>query len=362
MVDQAATVRGSGPPINLATGRPFKTGLRPTSAHKLADLISRGLLRVHSPRGKSPASFAMIPKQRDMFGNDQYGDCVTAEECFNISAVSAYCTGTAYMVAQATWMAFANKYNLLNGADLPSVIQYMQQDGMHQGSDAITDGTSAVVDCTNLAAIQNAISNGGGNNPNCLKIGIASSTLPSGAGNQDGWYAFGAGDTSSGEDHCIDWCGYGTAKQCFDALGVTVPSGVDPTKPDCLLTYTWSTIGVTDMAWATGGNNVAEGYIRDSTMLNGVPWTSGPTPSPVPPPPPGPTPTGNFLTLATALAPGTYQIGGSGGGLTPAQAAEVQQIQALAAQLLGQSAPVPSILCTILKAAVAMLCPAGGRC
>ena len=33
-------------------------------------------------RRKAPAQFAYVPKQLSMWGNDQYGDCVSAEEAF----------------------------------------------------------------------------------------------------------------------------------------------------------------------------------------------------------------------------------------------------------------------------------------
>lgn len=281
----------------------FRTGLKPTPGHKIANALARGLLRAFEPKGASPSSFFMIPDKRSIYMNGTYGVCVTSEAAYDIAAVSYYCTGDAYMISDDTLMAFAKKYNVVNGADLVEVMQAMEQDGFHQGSDTLTEGKYAAVDYTNLSAIQNAISNGGGNNPNCLKVAISSSDLPQDAGNKDGWHAFGHSRGGS-TDHCIAYSGYGTAKECFAALKQDVPSGVDPSKPDCVIAYTWATEGVVDMPWIVG--TTVEAYIRASVMRNGTPWTKGPGPGP------GPTPTGNNLVLTSPLAAGSYDVVGLG--------------------------------------------------
>src|ERR1700677_4604337 len=51
-------------------------GAYPTPKHKVAAAIP------HSVTGATPPQFIRIPKVLSMWGNDVFGDCVTAEECF----------------------------------------------------------------------------------------------------------------------------------------------------------------------------------------------------------------------------------------------------------------------------------------
>ncbi len=80
-----------------------------------------------------------------------------------------------------------------------------------------------------------------------VKLGIDANALPAGAGNEQGWYAFG-GKHMNNEDHSVPLHGYGTAAEMFKAISVPLPGGVDPARPAYLL-FTWGTIGVVDFQW-----------------------------------------------------------------------------------------------------------------
>lgn len=274
----------------------FKRGAKRTPQAKIAAAIANGSLKVHRSSSTTPAQFAMVPKQLSMWLNDSEGDCVSAEEAFQIAAFSQASTGTEYFPQDATVQAFCSKYNTCNGADLLSVIQQMESDGFHQGSDTITDGPSAVVDYSTESVLQNAISQGP------IKIAIDASALPSGAGNQSGWSAFGGSPGQfTNTDHCVSIAGYGPTTWLAQQLGVPAPAGA---PANCYLLYTWKTIGLVDHAWLM--STCVEAYLRGPIILNGkaLPPLS-PTPPvppvpPVPPTPPAP-PTPGVVTSATLL-------------------------------------------------------------
>lgn len=288
-------------PKNPAHAR-FRTGARRTPPHKIAHAVLTGRLGVHQAFAPPPQVIYSLPPQLSMWLNDQYGDCVSAEEAAAIAAFSMFCNKPEVFIPDSSVMAFASRYGLLNGADLLSVVQDMQQTGMlgPDGSTYYKDGVPSTVDMSSEAAIQSAIA---ANGP--LKIGIASGGLPSGAGNQMGWSAFG-GSPDHNEDHCVGLWHYGTAQALCQAFGwplpANAPSGIVYTL------YTWHTIGLVDKAWLDA--YCGEGYTRTPTSLQISPT---PTPTPVPPTPtptpPTPTPTpmpGNMVMLDGTLPAGTY--------------------------------------------------------
>ena len=307
------------PPL---AAKKHRRGAKRTPAHKIASAIANGSLKIHRVVKATPPQFAMVPKQMSMWLNDVDGDCVTAEEA---AAVAEYTTaaGTEYFVQDATVLAFCNKYDLLNGADLLSVMQEMESDGFHQGADVIQDGASSVVDFSNESVLQNAISQGP------VKIGIDSSALPAEAGNGNGWSAFGGMPQQFGnEDHCVDICGYGPTKWLADQLGVQVVSGA---PANGYLVYTWDSIGIVDHGWLM--STCGEAYLRGPFILNGkalpplspTPPTP-PTPVPVPPTPPTPTPTGNLFTLTTDASGVLTFTPAAGVILTPDKVQAIQDI------------------------------------
>lgn len=233
----------------------FLRGARPSPPHKL--LAAQPFLAV-----SYPAQFAIVPAKLDIWGNSTYGDCVSAEEAF-----AKACHTPEIFIPADTVIAWARQNGYLNGADLKEVCDSMLKSGFQVGSQLYNDGPALAVDYSNIDTLRAAIAQGN------VKIAIDANTLPSGAGNQQGWYAFG-GAKGRGSDHCTGLSGYGTAAYCFQQLGVPLPSGVDGTKADCFLHFTWSTIGVVDFAWLQ--NTCTEAWVRNPTTV-GVP------PLPAPP-------------------------------------------------------------------------------
>lgn len=241
----------------------FKRGARPSPRHKLAAAVP------FRAAAAAPAQFVWQAKQLSMWGNSQYGDCVTAEEAFAKSAWNGH-----FFAPDQVVISWAQQHGFLNGADLTDVMDAMAQSGFPLGTAVLGDGAYQAVDFSNESVLQAAIAVGP------VKIGIDASALPSGAGNTQGWVAQGGrpGEFTN-EDHCVSLAGYGPAVYLFDQLGVPLPASLPSTVPGYLL-FTWSTLGFVDHAWIM--STCGEAWIRNPTT------TGAPTPPPSPPVPPLP--------------------------------------------------------------------------
>jgi hypothetical protein len=255
--------------------RQFKRGAKPTPKHVIAAAPQYRTLLA------PPTEFAVVPPHLDMWDNDVDGDCVTAEEAFAKAVWSVYCGLPELFIPTQEVIRWASKYGFLNGANLDEVMNQMASDGFTVNGVNYKDGPKEVVDYTNEDALQSAIS------VKCpVKIAIDANALPSGAGNQQGWFATGG---SPGQfpstDHCTSLSGYGTAKYLYQQLGVPLPAALDPTK-EGYLHYTWRTIGFVDHAWLM--STCTEAWVRNPTTPGQSPVPVPPTPVPVPPGPPVP--------------------------------------------------------------------------
>ena len=152
-------------------GQTLKRGARPTPRHKLAAAAK------HRKTTVTPPQAAWLGPILEMWLNDQFGNCVSAEECAAIACYSAGVGLPEVHITDDVLKAFCQKNDLLNGADLDQVIQLMQSQGLTLNGVTYTDGPGSVVDYTNEANLQNAISQGP------VKLGIDADALsPSGAG------------------------------------------------------------------------------------------------------------------------------------------------------------------------------------
>ena len=96
----------------------------------------------HVERVTAPAQFIRIPKfPLSMWGNDMFGDCVTAEECF-----AKACDGIDLGYHKA--VIWARNHWSLNGAGLWEVMTLMQTDGIYNGDFLYIDGPFKYVDFT----------------------------------------------------------------------------------------------------------------------------------------------------------------------------------------------------------------------
>ncbi len=208
-----------------------KRGAIPTPRHVLATA------QPHVVTVAAPPTFLIKPATLSFWGNDRYGDCVTAEEAF-----AKACYSPEIFISDADAIAWATRHDVLNGAQLPQVMGYMRDDGFAEGAVVDDDGPFFAVDWTNPAALQSAISTGP------VKIGIAADQIETAwrsTGGKSGWFATGF-KTDHAEDHCTSLCGYGPIAWLAQQLGVQVPAGVDGTKPGYAM-FTWSSIGIIDV-------------------------------------------------------------------------------------------------------------------
>lgn len=286
--------------VSAITGQPFPRGAIPTPRHKLLQATPHVVLFAPPPQ------FGVAPKNLNMEGNDQYGDCVSAEEAFAKAVWSLICGLTELLPTAAECIAFARQYGYLNGAMLTDVMDTMKSRGMSIGGKLYYDGNYSGVDYSNEQTLQSAITVGP------VKVAIDANALPSGAGNQSGWTATGGSPGQFGNtDHCICYFAYGTASYLFGLLGLPVPSNLSPTKT-YYFAYTWATIGVVDHDWIM--STTTEGWVRNPTTPGQVPapTPTPPPPNPTPTPPPGPA--GEMsLQISAKLTPphgmtGTYTL------------------------------------------------------
>ncbi len=268
----------------------FPRGAKPSPRYKLQSAAP------HRVKVAAPAQFAIVPKQLSMWFNDTYGCCVTSQEAFAKAAWSVQCGLPELFIPDAEVKRWAGKYGYLNGANLTDVMDTMARDGFTVSGVNYKDGPYQGVDYSNETVLQSAIYTGP------VNIAIDADALPSGAGNQSGWYATGTGRFPN-TDHCVALSGYGPAEYLYKQLGLTTPTALAG-KSGYLL-FTWNTIGFVDHPWLMG--TCVEAWVRNPT-------TPGQSPTPDPGPGPGPTPTppgGVTITLSGDLPAGTYQIGGT---------------------------------------------------
>ena len=185
-----------------------------------------------------PPNFIMVPQKISWWGNNDYGDCVTAEEAFAKS-----CSNPEIFIPDVEVIAWANRHGVLESAIVADVLQWMQNDGFPEAPLTYDDGSYFSVDWTNSSILQSAVSSGP------VKIGVAGNQIEiawNQYGGRNGW--FGVGFQPDGaEDHCGSLCGYGTLAWLAGQLNVQVPAGIDGSKSGYAM-FTWDSIGIIDEA------------------------------------------------------------------------------------------------------------------
>ena len=203
----------------------------------------------------APPTFIVIPKQLSFWGNDSYGDCVSAEEAF-----AKACSNPEAFIAEDDVIAWATRHGVLNGAQLPTVMTWMQTDGFPSGDVTYDDGSYSAVEWTNAAALQSAIFQGP------VKLCIAGDQLDAtwlSTDGRSGWFATGYRE-DTGYDHCTALCGYGSISWLAGQLGVTVPAGINGAAPGYAM-FTWDSIGIIDVPSMIA--ITAEAWLRQPTTV-----------------------------------------------------------------------------------------------
>lgn len=170
--------------------------------------------------------------------NQTDGDCVTAEECANISEQFGS------VVTDAEVRQWAGRRGFLNGASLTEVMDDMQaakKAGLIGPSgQEYYDGPYSSVDWTNESATRSAIASIASNQngkPSQVKIAIAADQLD-GTFQNNSRFAIGY-HTDQNIDHCVGICGYGTAAQFAIAMKIDLPPKVNPSIKGYEL-FSWS--------------------------------------------------------------------------------------------------------------------------
>lgn len=233
----------------------LKRGARPTPRSVLV------AAKQFAPLIGAPADFIRKPAASavSFWGNDQYGDCVTAEEAF--SKVSS---SPQTQISNDDAINWAKKHNFLNGAYLTDVMTAMQNDGFLESSVVYDDGPYASVNWRDGALVQSAIYKGN------VKLGIAAGQLETTwYANEGRWGWFGTKyKDDDAEDHSVALCGYGTISYLAAQLGAKIPNGIDGTDPGYAM-FTWNSIGIIDVpsmiaitqeAWLRQPTTVANTY------------------------------------------------------------------------------------------------------
>lgn len=249
-----------------------------------AILSPRHKLAAATPHKAEPAPanfFRLATTPLPMFGNDRYGDCVTAEE-YTAKAADGF-LGT-----NAEAISTADAWGGLNGADLSTILDYAAK-GFPVGGRTLKDGPKQAVNYTDWPSLCSAIFAGQ------VKIAVAARQLErAGAGGSGVWFLLSA-QIDNGIDHCVGLAGYGTLAECCNALGAQAPASADMAAK-CVILETWGGYGIVAYDHAllpimastsTSGNS--EAWLRVPTTIDPNP-APGPTPPPVPPTPPTPTP------------------------------------------------------------------------
>ena len=134
----------------MATLGTYKRGYHPPSTHRLLMTVPYRYTRKIAD-ADVPPSFATIPDALSYWLNDRDGDCVSAEEMFNIDCAWGD------VVDDAAVAAFIRKYHYANGADLSTVMETVAKYGIIDGANKYTEGPEASVDWTNYSEVCAAI-------------------------------------------------------------------------------------------------------------------------------------------------------------------------------------------------------------
>jgi hypothetical protein len=277
----------------MAAPGTYGRGYLPPSRHRLLMTVPYRLVR----KVKAvPAFFATLCSELSYFLNQVDGDCVTAEECQNIN------TGTGHVAADADVQSFARQYGLLNGAELPQVMQIMETDGFPSGGTVYKDGPFAGVNWKDYSELCAALVEfqASGGQPTQIKLGVAADQMEAAMNDAQPFSFFVGFQPDPNIDHCTAIVGFGTAAACLAALNekygtnIALPSTLAPTA-QALIHWTWKQYQIMDFASLV--NVCDEAYLRNPSLTSPAP---GPAPTPVPPSP-SPTPTPAPVVSAPTL-------------------------------------------------------------
>lgn len=258
---------------------PNQTGAIASPRHLLAGSYP------YRARRAFPEAWGVVPPKLSVWGNDRYGDCVTAEEAGNIAAYAeAMGVQPPRCLLDGVVISWCRENRFLNGAVISEVMDALHPDkknGLTDAKVAYFVQSYQTVDWENRADLCSAIFE----SKSCIKIGIASGCLGEAVQGRNGWMVLST-TKSRRIDHCVGLCGYGPLSYLAGLCGVEVPGNADPNQ-FCYLMFTWGTVGIVSESamWAMTG----EAWVRNPGSVADPAYPT-PNPPPDPDPTPGPTP------------------------------------------------------------------------
>lgn len=230
----------------------LKRGATPTPRDVLAKMKQYRARGGGGGGGNQPGeTFIIVRANLSAWGNDRYGDCVTAEEAF-----AKVCHTPEIDLTEDQVIAWAEAHGVLDAATLPYVMDVMQNDGFREGDTIYDDGPYAVVEYRDGATLRSAIFDGP------VKVGVGANQLDAVHTHANGWFAIGF--EPEGMGHCVTLCGYGSVEWLAQQLGVEVPDGVDGRQPGYAI-FTWGSIGIIDAPSMV--NITSEAFVRQPTTV-----------------------------------------------------------------------------------------------
>ncbi len=307
----------------LSTGRKVCFGCRSTPRNRLAKAhwVFQHARALPPPLPDFDATGGV--KDWDMYGNDQYGVCTTAEEGNYKKCIGPATDAPEVKIPTQNLISWARNHGFLNGADLDEVLNAMERDGLPDAAGVVhRNGNHGTIDWTDKTEFQWAVQYFKG-----IKIAVGAAQLLRVVGDGNGWLLDRAYEDQSA-NHCVGIYGYGTVEFLSKICGLSSPPGnVDP-KAFAVLLYTWETIGI--VTWPSFLALTSEAWVRITDPDRGdraiwdplaatdyeaitnetphPPEPPNPDPNPEPDPGPGPRPrprprpTRRAIALALAFA------------------------------------------------------------
>lgn len=224
---------------------------------------------IPDPKLAVPSSYLMWPSRISYWGNDEYKDCVCAEEAFAKVAAPPH-----IFIPDATLTGWASRNGYLDKAYISAVLTTMTTEGIAINLGTLKDGSYRSVDWTDAAALKSAIYSLGP-----VKLSVRLADLENHAHGcvtpgTSGWAKFGyPQDLHDDEYHCVSLCGYGSSLS--ELVGLFKKNGVIVNVPEgmpggrCYAMFTRNSIGIidetsllnmTDEAWVRNPVTISSGF------------------------------------------------------------------------------------------------------
>jgi hypothetical protein len=192
----------------------------------------------------------------DMCGNDQFGNCVFAEEANYKKTVSLGTGNPEIHVSRDTcikdYLIYTGGRDC--GANIDDALSYFHKTGLMDDDHVHRHvGHHGALDPRDLTELRHGVSLFRG-----VKLGVAGDLLERHVGTTNGWFI----DRPGGGrlDHCVGLYAYGTVAYCLVLCGVN-PRVADAYRhAPAFVLYTWATIGV--ITWTALRSIIGEAWVR----------------------------------------------------------------------------------------------------